>query len=904
MNRYLLNKVLKGFMLCLPLVAGTAEAAIPATVNVYPDEKGQKVGGIGGGIVYYQDWLTNHPYRDAVLDTLFNGLGISCLRMGNWAIEDIESDNVVVNNDAIIYKAAKERCGEDLKVLMSSWTPPASLKACNSRNGSNYQGKASLKKVWGQFVYDDYGKWWQESLQRYHNVGVFPDFISIQNEPDCDPESYACMMLNPTETPDVASYSKALAAVYGNVSKMEHAPKFVGPENLGIGWNQTQDYTRTLDKRMISGYAFHYYHSGVNGNDRYSHPNEFIESMRGLATDLADKPMFMTENSQLRKSEPIDGMYTAWFIANAFNINKVSYYTHWNLIWGTTNDGCITLQKWDSVYAQPYDKGFRVNTEYHGLRHFSKFVRPGMNVIGTWATNNQMTTCGFMMPDSSAFTVVIINQGDKELAVDQDLDLDSTAYTSQVVLSVPEKGIFSNDLGAYKGAVTMPAHSIVTIAYKKITHVKAPYYIFAYNEDEHDSSWNNVNNWTPSYLPWSTDTIILRKGDCKVGDIKHEAPITIEPEACMILTGNVDIASTLTLNGGSSVRVADYDADYTLSCDSIHITQPANIVIGGELSRLTLNTPISTEATVQKVGPGRLRLAVSNPNLIGDFKLRDGAVEVATSLPFGETEVEVMGKGQLVIDSLCSITRLMLQSDSTICLNHNLVVKNLALGGIWLPNGVYTKNDYPNFIKGDSAIYVNHPYPVIVKKGGDSIQTIQQDSAIIDIQYTWEYADYVDVDWNPHQPDGLSVDVVYEEQTVYFSGAPSESGDFAYSVSSVSIEDSVFVQNGLLSVIARAEDEDTTSLMSSVNTMADVIMLAVSPNPVSEGQKTTLTYNGTRADNVTIAIKTPSGVEMGVVETEVAAGRNRITLPNLPVGVYMVTVKHSYGMSTLKLLVR
>lgn len=899
MNKLLSHRAFCGFMLFLSSQAGMAAPTVSSSVSIYPKQVGQTVGGIGGGIVYYQDWVTNHPYREAVYDTLFNGLGLSCLRIGNWATENNDKCNRDVDNDAIIVKAYKQYCGDDMPLFMSAWSASASLKACNSINGSNSTGKASLKKVNGQFVYSDYGKWWAESLNRYRQRGVYPDFISIQNEPDSDQPDYASMIFNATETSNVASYGKALAAAYAEVNKLSNPPKFVGPDNIGIGWEQTQEYVNALDKSLLSGYAFHYYHSGVNGDDRYSHPNDFIEAMRGLATDLADKPMFMTENSALRTPIDEDGLYTAWFIANAFNINKVQYYMHWNLIWGDNADGCIQLQKWDSTYAagKKWAYGMNVRPEYHGLRHFSKFVRPGMKVIGTWASTDQMTTCGFMMPDSSLYTLVFINQGDTNRVVTHDLDIDTKSYSSQVTLTCASQKIFSKNMGAYNKSVTMPGHSIVTITYKR-THKDVSPYIFIFDEVANNGLWTNPTNWNTGYKPWSTDSLIIRKGECKLNNFNHNNGILVESGGIFRLTGDVTVNSTLHLVGGT-IKVYTSNPGFVLHGKGISVEQPSVFNVGHEVNQLYLDDQLYGSAVLEKTGVGILNLLTVDTTYSGNWHVRTGTLQASAWNALGTGNVEVMGGALLRIDQPCEINELILQYDSTLLLNADLTVQNAYLGGQGLPNGRYTSEDYPDYIMGGSTLIVNHPYPVIVKQGaGHSYQTVSQDSSIVDYNYAWKYAETVAVAWAPHQPEGISVTINDWEQKVYFSGTPTEAGTFTYTVSTVSMEDSVFVKSGLLTVNEHDADVD-------VVVDADVLSMVLTPNVVKCGNNAILSVNMPTGQQGVVTLQNCTGVTLFVMNVTLNQGRNTLELPTstLPSGLYLVTLRQPLGTCTLKLVV-
>lgn len=886
-----------GLAMCLPLSVGSAFAAKNATVSIYPDKVGQTVGGIGGGIVYYQDWLTNHPNREAVYDTLFNGLGISCLRMGNWAIEDIESDKVVVNNDATIYKAAKEYLGKDLTVIMASWTPPAYLKASNSRNGSANDAFSSLKKENGRFVYDKYGKWWAESLQRYHDVGVYPDYISIQNEPDCHEDSYATMALGSTETNNVASYGKALAAVHREINKMPNPPKFIGADNLGIGWNQTQNYTNSIDKNLLSGYAFHYYHSGVNGNDRYSHPNDFIDAMKGLAVDLNDKPMFMTENSNLEMGKDLDCIYTAWFIANGFNINKLQYYIFWNLIWGDNGNGCIGLQRWDSTYAKNWSGGMEIHPTYHGLRHFSKFVHPGMKLIDTWASSNQMTTCGFISPDSTEYTLVFINQGNEELIVSHDWNINPDKYVSQVVLSVPKWNLYSSNMGEFDGEVKMPAQSVVTIHYTR-RHPDVSPYVFTFDEMANNGKWTNPSNWNTKFVPWATDTLVIKQGECSMGNYTHHAPVTILDEGSLNVTGELSFLSSLTLHRSNIYFGTNLEA--TLAANTLNVQQPVVISVA-DSSNMHLRADIIGSADIDKKGEGTLSLLNPNHEFNGVWYVRHGVLEATAQESLGESAVEVVGGGLLVVNAPCHIKELRLQLDSTLYLKETLTATYAFLGGIYLINGEYTAEDYPQYISGDGKLVVDHPYPLInAPEESLTRQSVSIDSAIVNYSYTWDYADSVEVGWNPHQPAGLDVEVVKVEQTVNFSGAPNEVGEFAYTISTVSIEDSVVMESGLLTVL------DPNGEQAGVDNIgATFYSVVLSPNKVRLGNEVSLVFTSPYETSAKIDVLNPTGALLVTDRLIVRSGRSVISLnvKTLPKGIYIVRVDCNDSVATFKLIV-
>ena len=253
-----------------------AANTLAASVTVDPTATQQEILGFGGGSVYYQGWILGmaEQNQEALFDTAFTGLNLSFLRMGNW----LQSDEALANSadslaaDIKIVKAAKQRLGDHLKIEMASWSAPGKLKPSGSVNGKDGASKSdkSLNKAagdaYGAYAYTAFANWWKQSLQAYNAAGIVPDYISLQNEPDMEAD-YAETLFDPTETSEVAGYKQALDAVYDAVKTMPNPPKILGPEPLGIGYNNFQKYMAELDESKLDGYAYHIYHAG-DGKDK------------------------------------------------------------------------------------------------------------------------------------------------------------------------------------------------------------------------------------------------------------------------------------------------------------------------------------------------------------------------------------------------------------------------------------------------------------------------------------------------------------------------------------------------------------------------------------------------------------------------------------------------------------
>ena len=168
-------------------------------------------------------------------------------------------------------QAAESVRGKPIAVLSTSWGPPASLKSNNNRsNGGSLKYTVTGGKV--EFDYAGFAHWWNASLDEYNAHGIFPDYISIQNEPDWT-ASYESCRLNPSETVNftdtIAGYNKALSAVYDTIQTRTVIPELIGPETIGIGYNAVENYCNAMDLSKIHAIAHHLYH-GVDENNPFA----------------------------------------------------------------------------------------------------------------------------------------------------------------------------------------------------------------------------------------------------------------------------------------------------------------------------------------------------------------------------------------------------------------------------------------------------------------------------------------------------------------------------------------------------------------------------------------------------------------------------------------------------------
>jgi len=426
-----------------------------ASVTVDASQRFQTMEGFGGALAFYVNYLVDHPNQGEIANLIFRELGLDILRVGNWY------QNGVVDEDTVkAVAAATASLGHPPRLLMSSWSPPASLKS----NGDTANG-GTLVQEEGAFAYDRFGQWWADALVAHAARGVVPDFISIQNEPDFK-ASWGSCLFGPTEGSTsaglaLAGYDQALDAVFehiqglpGQPGLLPVVPQLLGPEVSGLSGNKLQSYLAHMNPEHYGGVAHHLYSGGSPAS-----PASFNTNMRAAASSAADKPRFMTEYAPTAP----DMFTTAWLINEAVTVEGVSAYIYWDLTWQPPG-GLVTIET-------PYDRsmwttpsGYIVRDTYYALKHFARWVDAGWTRIAATSSVDALQASAFTSPDGSQTTVVLLNT----TLAPVDVTLTTGAWTfssSDIFLSAEGTADRTREAGPLdaSGIVTLPARGIVTV---------------------------------------------------------------------------------------------------------------------------------------------------------------------------------------------------------------------------------------------------------------------------------------------------------------------------------------------------------------------------------------------------------------------------------------------------------
>ncbi|MBN1764662.1 MAG: carbohydrate binding domain-containing protein, partial [Sedimentisphaerales bacterium] len=418
-----------------------------ATGQIDVTTRHQEIEGFGAAGAWYTSTLVNHPNKTLLYDLLFNQLSLDIYRIRNTY--QIESGTL--SDTVEIIQQGELSLGRPLKIMISSWSPPASLKSNdNTREGTLKPDGA------GSYMYPEFADWWADSLDYFQSQGVTAEYINIQNEPDYTNPGWDTCELVPTETASLAGYDAAFEAVWAELNSRMGAgmPRMLASE--ATGFSNIGTYIDNLDNLAhVYGYAHHLYNCSNGGEPGCGEdPDMYISNMANFASQYGNKPRFQTEYEYLA-GDWADAMNTALLLHNALTVEEVAAYVYWDLFWGSASGSGL-------IYITT--SSYTINPVYYGFKHFSAFINSGWQRVEASDDSPELRVSAYISPDDQHLTVVLINTS-PDTAIETDLSFTGFSITSGDIYrsSSSENCILAGDFDG-TGPVTVPADAIVTLS--------------------------------------------------------------------------------------------------------------------------------------------------------------------------------------------------------------------------------------------------------------------------------------------------------------------------------------------------------------------------------------------------------------------------------------------------------
>jgi O-glycosyl hydrolase len=464
-------------------------ASASSEVRIHASEIRQPIYGFGGSITYNGDLLAGFKGRDDVYKVLFTDLNLDFLRLRNYYDYEgqeagFEAKTREFAMGAIRWSAAKLRNGKaPVRLMFTAWSPPAYLKSNHLVSGKSNGTDKGLENATlrrnpdGRYAYAEYADWWLASLRKFKDVvGVYPDYIALQNELDISVKYEGCLFL-PTEgsTPQgygLAGYDQALTAVSDRLKGAlgRTAPRIIGPETFTIRRDSGRSEVVTFvdpstkvgknEMDRLFGISFHIYGSGAETGETQKFHDALDEVRKTYRPEAGGKPLFQTE---FLEGNPL--IQQATMISDTFTRGGASAYFAWISARESTKPGFAF------VYYNTTDGSIEKRDRFYAFKHFSAFVGEGWNRIGCDCGDATILNSAYVDATRKHLVAVLINPSDteKRIVLSPDGNRFRNATTTAYRSSAGDHGERWRELGPLgpdRGVPLLP-HSIVTVRFER-----------------------------------------------------------------------------------------------------------------------------------------------------------------------------------------------------------------------------------------------------------------------------------------------------------------------------------------------------------------------------------------------------------------------------------------------------
>jgi O-glycosyl hydrolase len=439
---------------CTPVPAPDAEVGVDTRTRREP------LIGFGATVAFAEEEITTHPRRAELHAAAFGGLGLDVLRLrnryGHTGDDDLRSARALLD-------AASQSLGREPTLLLTSWSPPAELKAGGAVECHGNPDTCTLvTTAAGGFDYAGFASFWRDSLEAYAANGVVPDYIGIQNNPNWVPASQeigeACKFL-PREGSEIVSingsevevdypgYAEALGATLAALEGLPALPRVLAPETSDF--LSVAEYAAALNPSQIDALAHHLYGSTPDSVDTAA-----LATLGDLARGY-DVPLLQTEMQS-------DGFGTALLIHYTVAVQGGSAYLQTTLTSSMTGP-TANLQALIGIDATE----FRLQDPYFAMRHYALDTEPGWTRVDTTSSSSDVMSAAWLSPDEDALTVVLLNAGRAAHNVRVAPDASwAKSLVTRTVFSGSERAAILGPLPA-EGTLTIPPRAVVTVTFSR-----------------------------------------------------------------------------------------------------------------------------------------------------------------------------------------------------------------------------------------------------------------------------------------------------------------------------------------------------------------------------------------------------------------------------------------------------
>ncbi|GGJ57006.1 carbohydrate-binding protein [Deinococcus roseus] len=392
------------------------------TITVDEGRTYQQMEGVGAAFTDSSTWLLQKKLsaaqRKAALEMLFDaekGIGLDYTRipmggtdlaLSHYSYDDLPAGETdpelkkfsIAHDEEYIIPVIKEAqaINKNLKFMASPWSPPGWMKTTGSMI------KGSLRPEF----YGAFSNYFVKFIQAYGQHGIAIDAITLQNEPQLEPDNYPGMRISAQEKVQI---------IRDHLGPLFEQQK-INSKILAWDFNwDNYDYANQVlsdpgARKYIAGTAWHCY-----GGDK--------SAMTQTHDSHPDKGIYFTECSG-GTWRPGFAENIKWVASNLI-IGAPRNWAKTVVMWGLALDpngnphagGCGTCAGLISIdqttgEVKPY-------VDYYVFGHYGKAVRPGAVRIDSATYNlpvpSELESVAFKNPDGSKVLIVLNASSDAQL---------------------------------------------------------------------------------------------------------------------------------------------------------------------------------------------------------------------------------------------------------------------------------------------------------------------------------------------------------------------------------------------------------------------------------------------------------------------------------------------------------
>ncbi|WP_394346598.1 glycoside hydrolase family 30 protein [Winogradskyella aurantia] len=413
-----------------------------STIILNPAKKYQTITGFGGAFTEASAYLLNkmgEENRAKIIEAYFGESGAaysltrthmnSCdFSLGQYSYAPVEGDKelehftIQEDKDDLIpfIKDAMAASKEGFKIFGSPWTAPPWMK-----DNNNYVGGKLLPEY-----YDTWALFFSKYVDAYKAEGIDIWGFTVENEPLGNGNNWESMHFSPDEMtnfvmshlgPKLEADGKGDLKILGYDQNREHLKEWVDSQ-----------FKNEATSKYFDGTAIHWYASTFDyfpEELQYAHnkaPNKLL--IQSEACVDAEVPVWQ-DDAWYWKKEATDWGWDwapekdkhlhpkyapvnryARDIIGCLN-NWVDGWVDWNMVLDKQG-GPNWFKNWciAPVIVDPDSDEVYFTPLYFTMAHFSKFIRPGAEVIGVENADKDLMVAAAKNPDGS-IAVVLFNEG-------------------------------------------------------------------------------------------------------------------------------------------------------------------------------------------------------------------------------------------------------------------------------------------------------------------------------------------------------------------------------------------------------------------------------------------------------------------------------------------------------------